>query len=95
MLKVIAKVILKSEDSVDFVKQEMLKLGVETRQETGCEEYLLHQDRDDSRVFFFYETWNSESELTAHLKTDHVAAYVEATKGMIESFAMNKLDIVE
>ncbi len=95
MLKVIAKVKLKPEASVDFVKSEMIKVGIETRKEDGCIEYLLHQDIVDSSTFFFYETWNSEDDLATHLQTEHVSAYIDATTGMIESFSMNKLQLVK
>lgn len=90
MLTVVAKIKVKQE-AIDLVKAEMLKMAAETVKESGCVIYKLHQDNTDSSVFIFYENWFGEEALQNHLKSEHVQAYLKATKGQIAEFVMNKL----
>ena len=90
MLSVVAKIKVKPE-CVDLVKAEMLKMVAATVKESGCLNYNLHQDNADASVFFFYENWSGEEALQNHLKSEHVQAYIQATKGKLAEFAMNKL----
>ncbi|MDH6125052.1 quinol monooxygenase YgiN [Kitasatospora sp. GP82] len=48
-----------------------------TRQEPGCLEYHLHEDRDEPGVFVFYEAWRSQADLDAHLALPHLHAFRE------------------
>ena len=93
MLSVIAIVTAK-EDSIDLVKSEMLKMVSATLSEEGCINYTLHQDNEDPSTFVFYENWEDEQSLQNHLKTDHVQAYIAATKGCISAFSMKKLQVI-
>lgn len=61
-----------------FVKSELLKLVVPTRQEAGCIEYRLHQDLDDPALFLFFETWEDRASLEQHLASGHFKRYAEA-----------------
>ena len=49
-----------------------------TRQEDGCEWYGIASDVTDSCVVWISEQWASQAHLDAHLKTAHVAAFLEA-----------------
>lgn len=90
MLSVVAKIKVKPE-FVDLVKAEMLKMVAETVKENGCMNYNLHQDNADDSVFIFYENWSGEDALQNHLQSEHVQAYIQATKGKLAEFAMNRL----
>lgn len=43
-----------------------------TRSEQGCIDYNLHVDAADPCVFVFYENWQSQADLDAHMETDHL-----------------------
>ncbi len=90
MLSIVARIKVKPE-FIDLVKAEMLKMVAETVKESGCMNYNPHQDNADGSVFFFYENWSGEEALQNHLKSEHVQAYIQATKGKLAEFAMNKL----
>ena len=92
-ITVVAKVVAKKA-AVAAVKTELLKLIVPTRNENGCIEYRLHQDNQDSAVFFFYETWEDAGTLEKHINTDHYKAYVRAVSEMIEEKVVNKLTMI-
>ncbi|MFM2587540.1 putative quinol monooxygenase [Vibrio sp. TBV020] len=89
-LTIIANIIAK-EDQVDLVKAELIKLIDKTRAEDGCINYDLHQDNDNPAHFVFHENWESEAALEKHLTTQHIADYVAAVDGAVETFTLNKM----
>ena len=57
--------------------REALEALVEpTTQEDGYVNYDLHQAVDDPAVFYFYENWESEAALDAHLSAPHLEQFV-------------------
>jgi quinol monooxygenase YgiN len=93
-LSVVAKVMAKK-DSVESVKNEMLKLIEPTRKEDGCIEYNLHQDNEAPLVFIFYETWESLACLDKHMNTDHFKSYVNAVGSLIAEKVVYKMTRIE
>ncbi len=89
-LIVVARVEVK-EELLESTKVELLKLLEPTRKEEGCIQYDLHQDNEDSKVFIFFERWESEEALDTHMKTTHIKEYIKATKGAVTSFVVNKM----
>jgi quinol monooxygenase YgiN len=89
-ITIVAKVVAKR-DAVEAVKNELLKLIVPTRKESGCIEYRLHQDNQDPAVFLFYETWEDAVSLEKHITSDHYKNYVRAVNGMIMEKVVNKM----
>jgi quinol monooxygenase YgiN len=93
-LTIVAKIKAKKE-SVESVRNELLKLIAPTRNEVGCIEYRLHQDNDDPALFIFYENWESTDCLGQHIKSDHYNAYVRAVDGLLEEKVVHKMTPVE
>ncbi|KDN27287.1 antibiotic biosynthesis monooxygenase [Vibrio fortis] len=89
-LTIIATIIAK-QDRIDLVKSELIKLIEPTRVEEGCINYDLHQDNDKPAHFVFHENWESETLLEKHLGSQHIADYLAATEGSVESFIINKM----
>jgi quinol monooxygenase YgiN len=46
-----------------------------TRREQGCVNYDLHQSVEDPDRFFFYENWESGTDLDAHLAASHLQKF--------------------
>ncbi len=90
VLTIVANVVAKA-DKIEFVKAELLKLIELTRAEPGCINYNLHQDNENPAHFTFYENWTSSALLQAHLQSKHIADYVAATDGAIETFILNEM----
>ena len=86
----VAKIVAKKE-SIESVKNEMLKLIEPTRKEQGCIEYNLHQDNEEPAVFVFYETWESRACLDNHMSTDHYKNYVSTVGGLIDEKVVHKM----
>lgn len=87
---VVAKIKARS-DAVDRVKTALLKLVDPTLEEAGCLNYDLHQDRNDTTVFIFYENWISEEHLDQHLGSAHIKTNAQATDGLIELIELHRL----
>jgi quinol monooxygenase YgiN len=89
-LTIVAKVVAKK-GAVEPVKAELLKLIAPTRNESGCIEYILHQDNENPAVFIFYENWESGASLEQHMNSDHFKAYIAAVGDMIEEKAVHTM----
>lgn len=89
-LTVVAKILAKTGKGA-LVKSELMKLLTPTRAEEGCINYDLHQDNDNDDLFYFHENWESKELLQAHLKSDHIAAYLKATEGAVAEFVITEM----
>ena len=92
-LTVVAKLVAKK-GSIEQVKGELLKLIAPTREEAGCLEYRLHQDRDNPALFIFFENWESESALERHMNSAHFTNYVVAMEGLLEEKAVQLMTAI-
>ncbi len=75
----------------EFIKEEVLKLVPITRQEAGCISYNLHQDKQNSSSFVFYENWTNAEALKAHLSNTHMQHFVKVTEGALAEFKVIEL----
>ena len=89
-ITVVAKVVAKS-NTIEQVRDELIKMIAPTRYEPGCLEYRLHQDKQDPTVFFFYENWENLSCLEQHLNSAHFQRYVAAVENLISEKVVNKM----
>ncbi|KGY12982.1 antibiotic biosynthesis monooxygenase [Vibrio tubiashii] len=89
-LTVIANIIAKSGHE-EAVKSELIKLIDKTRVEEGCINYDLHQDNQNPAHFVFHENWESEALLEQHLASEHIAAYIAAVEGKVDTFTINRM----
>lgn len=89
-LTIVANIIAKA-DQVELVKTELLKLIDITRAEEGCINYDLHQDNENSAHFLFYENWTSRELWQTHMANQHLADYMAATEGAVETFTLNEM----
>ncbi|NGN98350.1 antibiotic biosynthesis monooxygenase [Grimontia sp. S25] len=92
-LTIVANIIAK-EDKIELVKAELLKLIDITRAEEGCINYDLHQDNENPAHFLFYENWENRELWQAHMGNQHLADYLEATDGAVETFTVNEMTVI-
>ena len=74
-----------------LVRNELEKLIDITRAEKGCLQYDLHVDNEDPGFFIFYENWESRALWQTHMGAPHLAAYMAATEGAVDSFLLNEM----
>jgi len=94
IVTLVVKVVAKPA-SVEKAKAEMLKLVGPTRQEPGCIEYRLHQDKGDRAQFVFYERWESPERLQAHMRSEHFRRFQAAAADCVETVDARELDGLE
>lgn len=68
-------------DNLNKVLQQMV---APSRKEEGCITYDLHQSLDDPGTFTFYEVWESEKAIQAHIVSKHYKAYKEHVDELVE-----------
>ncbi|GAA6179996.1 MULTISPECIES: putative quinol monooxygenase [unclassified Shimia] len=78
-----------------LVEAELKKLIDLTRSEPGCINYDLHKDNENPGFFVFYENWESRELWQTHMNAPHLAAYMEATEGAVDSFVLNEMSKVD
>jgi len=89
-LTIVANIVAK-EGNIELVKAELLKLIDITRAEEGCINYDLHQDNENPAHFMFYENWQSRELWQIHMGNTHLAQYMAATEGAVDSFILNEM----
>ena len=58
------------------LESELRALLVPTREERGCLAYELHRDREDPHKFMFYEKFESQAALDAHVQSPHFQKFL-------------------
>ncbi len=76
-VSVIVRIQLSAESAAPYAEAAQAVVAA-TRQEDGCEWYGIATDVTDPCVVWISEQWASQAHLDAHLKTPHVAAFLEA-----------------
>ena len=89
-LTIVANIHAKA-DKVDLVKVELEKLIEPTLTEAGCINYNLHQDNEHPTHFMFYENWESRELWQVHMNNEHLANFIAATDGSLESLTVNEM----
>ena len=67
------------------------QLVVESRKESGCIKYDLHQSLESSNVFVMYEIWQDQSALDDHMQSVHFTSYKKNSQTILESLEVVKL----
>ena len=78
-----------------MLRAELEKLIAPTRAEDGCIQYDLHLDNENPNFFVFYENWETRELWQTHMSAPHLAAYMKATDGAVESFVINEMSVID
>lgn len=58
------------------LREALIRLTGQSREEVGCLEYTLLEDPDDPARLSIYERWADRAAIDDHDRTPHVAAFV-------------------
>ncbi|MGD1823111.1 MAG: putative quinol monooxygenase [Pleomorphochaeta sp.] len=94
MLTLVANIYAK-EDSIEFVKNEILKVIPSVRAEKGCVNYDLHQEINTPNMFVLYENWESREDWNAHMDAKHLKAFQEAIKNYVKETTVYQLNKIK
>ncbi len=56
-------------DKVEEAKAAALAIVTDSRNETGCINYDIHQSIEDETVFLWHETWKNKEAMDEHFET--------------------------
>ena len=68
----------------DRVREALLDLVAQTRNEEGCINYDLHQSQENDSEFAIYENWVKADDLDAHAKSAHLQAFTRIARDLLE-----------
>lgn len=82
-LRVVARVVALP-DKIEDLKIILTGLLEPTRKENGCIFYDLMQNNTNPAEFVFVEEWKSETDLQAHLASDHIQEALVKCHNLVE-----------
>jgi quinol monooxygenase YgiN len=62
----------------DAFRERIVELVRQVRREPGCATFTAYEARDTPGRFYLYEVYTDAAAFDAHLKTDHVHAFISA-----------------
>lgn len=65
--------------------RRMVSLLAPTRAEPGCLSYDLFQSTEDPGIWVLIERWRSLADLESHVRTSHMAAFLERSGEVLEN----------
>lgn len=66
------------------VKSILDNMVIQTRKETACLQYDLHQGIDDKNVFVFYEIWENQEGLDKHNNQSYIKEFGAIVKEKLQ-----------
>jgi quinol monooxygenase YgiN len=74
-------VILKSKpESIETFKSLLLDLVQNSKKETACLQYDLHQSDEEPNTFIFHEVWENQDGLDLHNQQSYLQTFFENAK---------------
>ena len=80
-VSVIVRIQLSAESAPAYAEAAKAVVAA-TREEAGCQWYGIAVDVADPCVVWVSEQWASQADLNAHLKTPHVATFLDACSAL-------------
>ncbi len=62
----ITAIVKSKPEMLEETKELLTEMAVNSKKETACMQYDLHQDRENPILFVFHEIWESEEGLALH-----------------------------
>ncbi|MGM0751713.1 MAG: putative quinol monooxygenase [Bacillota bacterium] len=95
MEPIVITAVLKAKSGSEGELEKALQQVIQpSREEDGCIQYDLHQSTEDPGVFVFYERWENEASLKAHIQSAHYQTYRQRAEGILESREVYRLKLV-
>ncbi|MCZ2084186.1 MAG: antibiotic biosynthesis monooxygenase, partial [Flavobacteriales bacterium] len=66
------------------VKSILDNMVKQTRKETACLQYDLHQGIDDKNIFVFYEIWENQQGLDSHNTQPYIKEFGDIVKEKLQ-----------
>lgn len=90
MISIIAKFIVNNGEEDNFIKL-VQELGVASRAEEGCIEYILHKDVEKALTYCIIEKWKDQAAIDTHNNSSHFTTIVPK----ITKIAQAEIDVYQ
>ncbi|MFV8328253.1 putative quinol monooxygenase [Flavobacterium sp. ZS1P14] len=78
-------VIIKSKpEDTETLKSLLLDLVQNSKKETACLQYDLHQSKEESNTFIFHEIWENQNGLDNHNQQPYILSFFENSKLLLQ-----------
>ncbi|ADE53716.1 putative quinol monooxygenase [Coraliomargarita akajimensis] len=75
----------------DFVQAELSKIIEPSLKDSGCLQYALFSDNENSDTLILIEAWESHAIWLEHMEQPHVKAFVTAIEGKVKDLHIYQL----
>ncbi|RZJ48468.1 MAG: antibiotic biosynthesis monooxygenase [Flavobacterium sp.] len=88
-MKIYLTAVIKSKSQyLEEVTSVLKQMVVQTRKETACLQYDLHQDINDKNIFVFYEIWENQQGLDLHNEQPYIKEFGTLANHKLETKPM-------
>ncbi len=88
MILIIARALVK-DGSLELFKEEALELVKNSREEDGCIEYSVYEDKERSSVVTFVEKWRDRASIEKHEGTEFFKEKITRLKEYSENIEIS------
>ncbi len=78
-------------ESNGLVKSKPLKSTDISRVQSGCMNYDLHQEIEESDSLQFHKNWENRELRQAYMSDQHLAGYIAATEGAVTNCTVHEM----
>lgn len=82
-------------DMGEQLEHHLKKVLAPSRSEAGCISYTLHRVNEHPDTFVFYEVWESQQALEAHVASPHYEEYRNNTASLVADRDVKFLTVIE
>nr|WP_315175292.1 putative quinol monooxygenase [uncultured Flavobacterium sp.] len=77
--------ILKSKsENIEELRHILLDMVNQSKSETACVQYELHQDKNDKSLFIFHEVWENKIGFELHNQQNYIQAFFQNSKSLLQ-----------
>ena len=78
IIKINITAIIKSKpETIKITEALLTEMAVNSKLETACIQYDLHQSVEEPERFFFHEIWDNEEDLALHNEKPYIRKFVD------------------
>lgn len=92
---VLVKFVLQPGKRAEFENLVKVNAAASVRDEPGCRRFDVLTPRDGADAVVLYEIYNDRDAFEAHKQMPHYLAFKEASASLVQSLALEELDLSE
>lgn len=84
-MKINLTAILKSKpENIEELRHILLDMVNQSKSETACVQYELHQDKNDKSLFIFHEVWENQNGFEQHNQQSYIQSFFQNSKSLLQ-----------